>query len=280
MGEAIPDFNYIKFYHRANNRAKYAGEFYNPMIDDKDGHIPSPLIMCICTSLHHALLEWQKHNGIHLKASKSKLKADRPDRSNYSNYKNDGVQIASSCAARGRNLLTLPGVANPSTFLMNTWNTLPECYQQRVYKNTLATVKRRFKQAEIPTPAAVNSTEAARGDIAILVDNLTSEVPLEEPEMVSSGPNTPIDINCANDELHVGIPRRCKDYDDDGDEIDDCDAIPTGSRQRGAGTDLVRFALGTSEVDGYVADDSDDADADDEKEALLADDRTTQTLED
>jgi hypothetical protein len=64
------------------------------MINDKDGHIPSPLIMFTCTALHHALLEWQKNKGVHPKASKSKLKADRPDRSNYFNYKNDSGKIA------------------------------------------------------------------------------------------------------------------------------------------------------------------------------------------
>jgi hypothetical protein len=65
------------------------------MINDKDGHIPSPLIMFTCTALRHALLEWQKNEGVHPKASKSKLKADRPDRSNYFNHKNDGGKIAS-----------------------------------------------------------------------------------------------------------------------------------------------------------------------------------------
>jgi hypothetical protein len=102
------------------------------MIDDKDGHIPSPLIMYTCTALRHALLEWQKNNGVHPKSSMSKLNADRPDRSNYFNWKNDGGKIASCCAETGRKLLTLPGVADMYTLLMNTWNTLPESYQQRV----------------------------------------------------------------------------------------------------------------------------------------------------
>jgi hypothetical protein len=55
------------------------------MINHKDGHIPSPLIMVTVTTLRHALLEWQKNQGVHPKASKSQLKADRPDRSNYFN---------------------------------------------------------------------------------------------------------------------------------------------------------------------------------------------------
>jgi hypothetical protein len=40
------------------------------MIDDKDGHIPSPLIMFTSTTFRHAFLEWQKNKGIHPKASK------------------------------------------------------------------------------------------------------------------------------------------------------------------------------------------------------------------
>jgi hypothetical protein len=83
-------------------------------------------------------------NGVHPKASKSKLKADRPDCSNYFNCKNDGGKIIACCAVTGRKLLTSPGVADTNTFLMNTWNTLPESYQQRVYHITIATVKRQI----------------------------------------------------------------------------------------------------------------------------------------
>jgi hypothetical protein len=63
------------------------------MIDDKDGHIPSPLIMFTCTMLRHALLEWQKNKSVHPTASKSKLKADGRDRSNYFNFKNDHGKV-------------------------------------------------------------------------------------------------------------------------------------------------------------------------------------------
>ena len=82
------------------------------MIDNKDGHIPSPLIIFSCTAFRHSLVEWQKINGVHPKASKSKLKANRPDCSNYFNYKNHGGKNASCCAAMGRKLLTLPGIAD------------------------------------------------------------------------------------------------------------------------------------------------------------------------
>jgi hypothetical protein len=90
LSEAVPQLIYIKFYHRAKIRGKYADGFDNSIINDKDGHIPSPLIMVTCTALHHALLEWQKNKDVQPKASESKLKADRHDRSNYFNHRNDG----------------------------------------------------------------------------------------------------------------------------------------------------------------------------------------------
>jgi hypothetical protein len=99
------------------------------MIHDKDSHIPSPLIMFTCTALRHALLEWQKNKGLHPKASQLKLKADRPDRSNNFNCKNDGGKMVSCYAVTGHELLTSPGVADMYTFLMNTWITLPPSYQ-------------------------------------------------------------------------------------------------------------------------------------------------------
>jgi hypothetical protein len=115
------------------------------MINDKDGHIPLTLLMLKCTGLQHVLLEWQKNEGVHPKACKSKLKADKPDRSNYFNHKNDGGKIAFCHAAMDPKLFTLPGIANTYTFLMNTWNTLLGSYQQRVNNNTLATVKREIQ---------------------------------------------------------------------------------------------------------------------------------------
>jgi len=249
------------------------------MINDKDGHIPSPLIMFTCTALRNALLEWQKNKGVHPKASKSKLKADRPDHSNYFNHKNDAGKIASCCAVTGRKLLTSPGIAATYTFLMNTWNTLPESYQQTVHKNTLATVKRQIKQVENPMPAVVISVEAARVDNAILFDYLASEVALEEPEIGSTDPNILIDNNCTDDELHFGMPGGSGNYEDEGDGSDDLDAIPTASRRRRPATELERFDLGTSHVDGYKGEDGDDADADEEQAALEADDGSTHNVE-
>jgi len=160
---------------------------------------------------------------------------------------------------------------------MNTWNTLLESYQQRVYNNTLATVKRQIQWAENPTPAVVISVEAARVDNDILLDYLTSEVALEEPEIRSTDSTIPIDNNCTDDELHFGMLGSSGHFKDEGDKSD---AIPTASLRRRAVTELERFDLGTSDVDGYEGEDGDDADADEGEEALQAEDGSTQNVED
>ena len=250
LAEAIPGFIYIKFYHPANNRGKYADGFHNSTIDDKDSHIPLRLMMITCTALRHALLEWQKNKGVPPKASKSKLKANRPDRSNYFNYKTDGGKDASCCPAMGRKISTSPGVGDMYTFLMNTWNTQPESSQQTAYTSTLATVRRQIQQAANPTPAEVISTEAVCVDHALPVVYWTSEVPLVEPEIGSTDPNIPIDNKCMDDEPHFGMPGSNDDHDDDCDEIDETDGIPPSSRQRWATIELERFDLGTSDVNG------------------------------
>jgi len=108
------------------NRGKYADGFHNSMIHDKDGNILSPLIMVTCTVFRHALLEWQKNKGVCPKPSNSKLKVDRPDRSNYFNNRYDSGTIVCCCAATGHRLLTSPGVEDRYTFLMIHYNTLPE----------------------------------------------------------------------------------------------------------------------------------------------------------
>jgi len=89
---------------------------------------------------------------------------------------------------------------------MNTWNTLPESYQQRVYTNSLVTVKHQIPQAENPMPAMVISVDAARIDNAILLYYLTSEVALEEPDFGMTDPEIPIDNHCSDDELHFRMP--------------------------------------------------------------------------
>jgi hypothetical protein len=82
---------YIKFFHRANIRGKYADGFYDFMISDTDGIIPAPVMIFTCTALRHALLEWKKTCGAPPKVKRSKLDTPgKPDPSKYFNYKNDG----------------------------------------------------------------------------------------------------------------------------------------------------------------------------------------------
>jgi len=171
------------------------------------------------------------NNGVHLKASKSKLTVDRPDRLNYFNYKWNGGKKASCCPATVRMLFTLPGVVDRYIFLMSTKITLPESYQQRVYQISLATVKHQIHQAENPTPAVVISVEATCVDNAILLHYFTSEVPHKGPEIRSTDPNIPIDNNCMDDLLHFEIPGGCGDYYNEGDKSYECAAICTVSRQ-------------------------------------------------
>ena len=129
LAEAIPGIIYIKFSHHANNHGTYSDGFRNSLIDDKDGHIPSPLIMFTCTALYHAVVEWQKNRDVHPTSSKSKLKVDRYDHSNYFNYKNDDGKNASCRATMGRELL-ISGwgcrhVYNLDEYLEHTTGELP-----------------------------------------------------------------------------------------------------------------------------------------------------------
>jgi len=127
----------------------------------------------------------------------------------------------------------------------------------------------------------VISTEAASVDNAIVIQYLTSEVALEEPEIRSTDPNIPIDNNCTDDELHFGMPGGSGDYDYSGDTTDEHNAICTGCRRRCTVIELERCDLGTSYVAGYEGEDGDDADAnaDEEDEASQTDDGSTQNVE-
>jgi len=180
----------------------------------------------------------------------------------------------------GRHLLSTPGVADLYTILMNLWNTPPESYQQRVYKMTLATVKRPTQQAESSTAAVVISMEAARVENGIPLGYLTSDVALEEPEIGCTHLIILIDNHRTDDELPCWIPVGSGDYDDKGHETNEHDAIPTATWGHPAATELERFHLGTSDVDGYEGDDGDEADEDEDEEASHADDASTQNLED
>jgi hypothetical protein len=235
--------------------------------------------MFTCTALHPAFLDWQRNTGVHMKASKSMLKADRPDRPNNINYRNSGGKITSCCTIAGRKLVTSPDGTDMYTYLLNTWNTLPESYQQVVHKKRLATVKRQIQQAENQTPAVVISVEAARVHNDLL-DYLTSKVALEEAEIGSTDSIIPKDSNHKDDEPRFGMPGGSGDIEDEGDKKDERDAIPTASWRRWAPTGLATFELVTSVVNSFEAKDGDDEDADEEKVASQADDGSTQNVED
>jgi len=73
-----------------------------------------------------------------------------------------GGNIASCGAVKARKVLTLPGVGDTYTFMMNTWKTVSVSYQQRVYENTLATVKHQIQQAANSPCAVVICMEAVQ----------------------------------------------------------------------------------------------------------------------
>jgi len=163
---------------------------------------------------------------------------------------------------------------------MNTSNTLLESYQQWVYKHTLARVKCQIQQAENPMPAVVISMVAAGVASAILLDNLTSEVALEQHNIGSTDRNIPIGNNCMNAALHVRLPRGSGDDQDESDETNKHDANLTPSWWRRAATELESFDLGANAVERYSGDDGDNAHLDEKEEASQADDGSTQNLED
>jgi hypothetical protein len=132
--------------------------------------------------------------------------------------------------AAARTLLTSPFIADTLTFLMNTWNTLLESYQLRVYYNILATVNRQVQQVVNPTPAMVICREAAHIGNADLHHYLTSTVALDKPAIGSTDRNITIDNYCPDDDLHFVMPGGSRDYHDEQDEKDIHDTIPTTSR--------------------------------------------------
>jgi hypothetical protein len=62
------------------------------------------------------------------------------------------------------------------------------------------------------------------------------------------------------------MPGGSGDYEDEGDESNDRDAIPTTSRRQRPATELKRFDLGTGDVECYEGEDRDKADADADEE--------------
>jgi hypothetical protein len=236
--------------------------------------------MITSAKLRHALLEWQKNQDVHPTASKSRLISDRPDHSKYFKQKRDSGKNASCCAATGRKLLTMPGVGDTYRFWMNTWNTLPESYQPRVYNNNFPTHKRQIQQADSTIPAIVIGVDTARVDNVIHLHSWHSKVPLEEPEIGCTHPIIPIHTNCTYDENNCGLPGGRGDYEKDGDDSNMRNAIPTASCLRWPTTDLEIYDLGTWYVDRNKGEDGNDMAADEDEEALHLDDGSTQNMED
>jgi hypothetical protein len=54
-----------------------------------------------------------------------------------------------------------------------------------------------------------------------------SEVALQEPEMGSTDPIIPTNINCTDDKPHCGIPGGSGDYEDEGDKSEKWNASAT-----------------------------------------------------
>jgi len=208
------------------------------------------------------------------------LKAGSPDRSNYFNYNIDGDKNASCCATTGRKLLALPDIPDRYIFFLNTWNTLPQSYQQSVYNHTLATVQCQIQQVENQMPAVVIRMNSVHADNAILLDYLTFKVGLEENEIGDTDPNILIDNNYGDEQYHFGIPAGSGDYEDDADDRHERDDIPTLSQQWWAMTRLQRLDVGTGDVNAYEGDNGNDADTDDEEEASQAIDGSMQNMED
>jgi hypothetical protein len=95
----------------------------------------------------------------------------------------------------------------------------------------------------------VISMEAASVHNVILHEPLTSKMVLDEPEIIGTDPNIPIESNITNDGLHFEMPGGCCDYQSGGVQSNEGDAVPTSSWQRQGVTQFERVDLGTSCVD-------------------------------
>jgi len=164
----------------------------------------------------------------------------------------------------------LPGVAAMYTFLLNTWNTILERYQQRVNKNTLATVKRQIQKVEDPLTAMMINVEAARIDNAILRDYMPSKAALEDHGIGRADAKIAINNHCMEVELYFSMPGVSGEYNGDREASNERVAIITANRQQWAVTEPDRFELGTSELNKYDSEEADNADANVADNALEA----------
>lgn len=109
---------------------------------------------------------------------------------------------------------------------------------------------------------------------------LTPEVASEVPVIGSTDLKIPIENICSDDELDFRSPGGRGKDEDERDKSDECDAIPTGSRQCQAVTDPERCHQGWSDVDVYDSGDGDDRDADDGEESSQSDEGSMPNVED
>jgi len=129
-------------------------------------------------------------------------------------------------------------------------------------------------------PAVVISMKAACVDNAILLNYLTSERTLEEPEIGRTGTNILIDITCMDNEQHFRMPGDSGDCEDEGDDRNKRIAIPTTCWRRQPITKLNSIDQYTGTIDGYESDNGDNAEANEEEDLLQVDDRSTQNSKD
>ncbi|KAF8542576.1 hypothetical protein BDD12DRAFT_802787 [Trichophaea hybrida] len=71
--------------------------------------------------------------------------------------------------------------------------------------------------------------EAALVGNAILFDYVTSKVALVKPEIRSTDPSIPIDINCTDEAPDYSMPGVWEEYNDECEEIEASNAIPMRS---------------------------------------------------
>jgi hypothetical protein len=153
--------------------------------------------------------------------------------------------------------------------MMNTWNTVLESYQLRVYNNTAATVEYQMQQVENQMADVVISKDAVSIYNNFHVHELTSEVVLMVLAIRITAPNILIANNSTDDKPHFGMQSGSGNYENSGDESY---AITPVSWQLWPTTELQRIDMGTRDVDGYDGVAADDVDVKEEEGASQHDD--------
>jgi hypothetical protein len=149
-----------------------------------------------------------------------------------------------------------------------------------VNNNSLATVKYQIEQEEKPMPAVVITMEPARFINTLLLDYVTSKVGFVETEIKITDPHILVLNKCMDDKLHVLMARGSGDYENENNESDKYNAIPTAIRRSRAATDLKTLDLGTSNVHRYMGTDGDNVHLNKEEQESQANDGSTENLDD